>query len=90
MQDDLIGFQVFGRHGVLGIVVDVGTAPVVGAAAQLTVRGGVSSGLVYVVPEQRISSVVPEERVLLVDADIADFVPILRPDGTVELRFSGP
>jgi len=85
VRDDLIGFQVLGRHGVLGRVVGVSESTP-GVDSELLIRGGVSRGLLYVVPEPRILSVEPSKSALVVDVDLVDFVPSLQSDGTVELR----
>lgn len=85
MRGDLIGFRVLGRHGVLGHVVGVSAAEP-GVEAEVLIRGGVSRGLLYVVPEPRIRSVALRERTLVADVEFGDFVPSLQSDGTVELR----
>jgi hypothetical protein len=85
--DDLVGFEVLGRHGVLGVVVGICVRGH-GLEPEVRVQGGVSRGLVYLVPVPRIHRVVSEERCLVVDADVDDFVPSLKSDGTVELRVS--
>jgi hypothetical protein len=84
---DPVGFRVHGRHGPLGVVLaaeEEDESPPV-----LVVRGGMSDALTFYVPEDWVRAVSEETRILLVDADIGDFVPSLRRDGTVELRTEG-
>jgi hypothetical protein len=85
---DPVGFRVHGRYGLLGVVLaagqEEGESPPV-----LVVRGGMSEALTFYVPEDWVRAVSEETRILLVDADIGDFVPSLRRDGTVELRTEG-
>jgi hypothetical protein len=85
--DDLVGFEVRGRHGVLGVVVEV-TPPEPGIGAEMKVRGGKSDALLYVVPVVRMSGVARHRRTVFLDADVGDFVPTLRGGGIVELRLA--
>jgi hypothetical protein len=87
MADDLLGFEVRGRHGVLGVVVAV-TQPEPGIGAEMRVRGGKSDALLYVVPVVRVSGVARHRRMVFLDADVGDFVPKLRDGGVVELRLA--
>lgn len=87
MGGDLLGFEVHGRHGVLGVVVGV-SPPEPGVAAEMRVLGGRSDALLYVIPVIQVSAVAPERRTVLLDVDVGDFVPTLRDDGTVELRLA--
>jgi hypothetical protein len=87
VDDELVGFEVLGRHGVLGVVIAVRPREP-GLEPSLWIQGGVSRALVYVVPVPRIRRVVPEEHAIVVDVDVGDFVPSLHSDGTVELRVS--
>jgi len=84
---DLVGFEVLGRHGMLGVVIDV-TAPGPGREPELRIRGGISDGLLYVVPLPRIRRVAPQRREVDVDVAIDDFSPSLRPDGSIELHLT--
>jgi len=52
----------------------------------IVVRGGVSKGLIYFVPIDRVRRLSQEGRTVLLDMDLTDFVPRLHEDGTVELR----
>lgn len=79
---------MLGRSGELGTVVDVELAPGTVDGPALVVRGGVSQALVYHVPSRQIVDVSNEHRTVTADADVADFVPLLRADGTVVLRLS--
>jgi hypothetical protein len=87
MGSDLVGFEVHGRHGVLGVVVAV-TPPEAGIGAQMKVQGGRSDALLYVIPVVRVSAVAHDRRTVLLDADVGDFVPRLQDDGIVELRLT--
>lgn len=87
MGNDLVGFEVRGRHGVLGVVVAV-SAPQPGIGAEMRVQGGKSDALLYVIPVVQVSAVARERRMVVLDVDVGDFVPRLRDDGTVELRLA--
>ncbi|HLG09420.1 MAG TPA: hypothetical protein VI409_12205 [Gaiellaceae bacterium] len=80
---------MLGRYGELGTVVDMELAPGELDGPALVVRGGVSEALVYLVPSRRIVSVSTESCTVTVDADVADFIPVLRDDGMIVLRL-GP
>ena len=84
MPPGIVGFEALGRHGALGIVVDV--EELGEQAPALVVRGGVSEALVYHVPWARVRAVSLRERQVVLDLDLADFDPLLRDDGIVELR----
>jgi len=84
---DPVGFRVHGRYGLLGVVLAAEREDE--EPPLLVVRGGMSDALTFYVPEGWVRSVSKETRVLLVDADIGDFVPSLQRDGTVELRTEG-
>src|SRR5574337_617565 len=84
LDDRLVGFRAFGRYGELGTVVS--TEQLEPGGSVLVVRGGVSEGLTYYVPVALVRTIVPEQRTMLVAADLTDFVPTLGADGTVELR----
>lgn len=81
---DLVGFRVLGRHGELGVVVRADAQAT--RDARLAIRGGASSALLYLVPYARVHSIQDTAQTVQVDVDLADFVPSLLPDGTVELR----
>jgi hypothetical protein len=80
---ELVGYRVRGRYGELGTVADGGAAQADDPV--LIVRGGVSNALVYRVPAGRIVEVSDRRRTVSIDADVVDFVPSLRADGTVVL-----
>jgi hypothetical protein len=79
----LIGFRALGEHGELGVVESEGGDD---GCLSLVVRGGVSSALVYLVPCDHVAEIGLDRRTVLLDVDVQDFLPSLRPDGTVELR----
>lgn len=81
---DLVGFRAVGRYGELGVVVESQQSLTRGAG--IVVRGGVSSALLFLVPEARVHSIEPARRLVRLDVDLADFTPSLLGDGTVELR----
>lgn len=83
---ELVGFRALGRHGELGVVVDPETW--IDADDGIAIRGGTSAALLYIVPKQHVRSVQPTTRVVRLDVDLADFVPSLLADGTVELRIA--
>ena len=87
MYRDLVGFRAFGRHGELGVVVDV-KGDSAADSQIIVVRGGVSDGLMYFVPDARIRSLSLEHRTVRLDIDLTEFVPRLHRDGTIELRGS--
>ncbi|HSI97513.1 MAG TPA: hypothetical protein VK926_04055 [Gaiellaceae bacterium] len=68
----------------LGVIVGVGRRG--DRPSALVVRGGISEALVYIVPWERVRSVSVADRHVLLDADLTDFAPRLRDDGTIELR----
>jgi hypothetical protein len=84
----IIGFEALGRHGALGVVVDVSCEAADPPA--VVVRGGVSDALLYYVPCSMILSVSSRRRTVVLDADLADFASSLRDDGTVVLRAAPP
>jgi hypothetical protein len=83
----LLGFRAVGRHGALGIVVPP-PHEVVDDSSEIVVRGGVSQALLFFVPPERVRAVSGDDRTVVFDVDLADFVPNLREDGSVELRVS--
>lgn len=83
---DLLGYRVRGRHGELGIVVDRRGFRGTGDDPTILVRGGVSDALLYHVPATRLRSVSRATRTATIDVDVADFVPRLGDDGSVELH----
>jgi hypothetical protein len=88
--EELVGFRALGRHGDLGVVVDVVPSQTCSDESQLlVVRGGVSDGLVYFVSTARALGISAEHRTVCFDLDLTDFVPRLADDGTVELRSVG-
>lgn len=89
MSTQTVGFDVLARHGSLGVVVDVEHDAGASDPTALVVRGGVSDLLTYHVPAALVSRISPERRSVFLDVDLADFVPSLNPDGTVELRPRG-
>jgi hypothetical protein len=82
---DLAGWTVAGRHGALGRVLSSGPDSQGDASASLLVRGGTTEALYYHVPVSLVTGIAVEERVVEIDADIDDFAPHLRPDGSVDL-----
>lgn len=86
LTDTLVGFRALGRHGELGVVESEGDAG--DGSAFLVVRGGVSAGLVYVLSRDHLTGIGPDRRTILLDVELKDFLPSLRPDGTVELRLT--
>jgi hypothetical protein len=87
MGGDLVGYEVRGRHGVLGVVVGVSPSEP-GVGAEMRVLGGKTDLLLYVIPVVQVSAVARERRIVVLDVDVGDFVPTLREDGTVELRLA--
>ena len=83
----LVGFRVIGPHGELGRVVECDGRRGAGAST-IVVRGGVSDSLVYHVPTERLRSVSRDTRVVTVEVDLADFVPRLAKNGTVDLHLA--
>lgn len=73
---------MLGRSGLLGVVEGRRR----GAHDPLLVCGGVSGALTYHVPLSHVRDVSVETRTVRVDLDVTDFVPMLRPDGTIELH----
>jgi hypothetical protein len=87
MDEQLVGFVALGREGELGVV--VGEEPNdQGLEETLVVRGGASKALTYFVPPARLRSISREERTVVLDVDLSEFVPRLHEDGTVELRLA--
>jgi hypothetical protein len=78
----VVGFRVVGRHGPLGVVVALERSA---AEPVLIVRGGASDALRYCVPSRMVRSRSAKRRLLVVEADVTDFVPHLRDDGAVDL-----
>jgi hypothetical protein len=80
----LVGFRVVGPHGELGTIVycELGRDARIPTIA---VRGGVSDLLVYHVPTESLRSVSPDTRTVTVEVSLADFVPRLAKNGTVDL-----
>ena len=76
---------MFGRHGELGIVVDVARDEADRGSA-FVVRGGVSDSLTYHVSSAHVRAVSWERRIVLLNVDVTDFHPRLQADGTIELR----
>lgn len=81
----IVGFRVHGRNGELGVVVDL-TGSEEANSRLIVVRGGVSNALTYYVPVDRVRAKCSKNRTVHVDIDLADFVPHLEEDGTIELR----
>lgn len=86
MVEDTLGFQAVGRHGELGLVVDVMRSESGKDVAGIVVRGGVSSSLTYFVPASHVRLVSAETTRVFVDLDLTDFVPVLKGDGRIELH----
>lgn len=82
---ETVGFKALARHGQLGVVVDVERSADGGPTA-IIVRGGVSEALTYYVPAEHVRHVSSASRRVHLDVDLADFVPYLNQDGTIELR----
>lgn len=82
----LVGYRVLGRLGDLGVVTEATRLAGAADLSILIVRGGVSRGLRFEVPATRVREVAHQQRTLVVDADIVDFVPRLTEEGDVELR----
>ena len=84
--DNIAGWTVTGRHGQLGQVVrpengDWGTDE----NRRLLVRGGANDALYFHVPVELVTTVARCRCDLRIDADVSDFTPVLRPDGSVDL-----
>ena len=82
----IVGYRAHGRLGDLGVVTQARRAAGSEEASIIVIRGGVSNGLVFVVPRTRVREIVHECQTVVVDADIMDFVPRLTGHGDVELR----
>lgn len=82
---DLVGFRALGRHGELGVVVEVTEDPRADAQV-IVVRGGVSDALTYFVPAARVHALSCKSQTVHLDIDLTEFTPHLHEDGTVELR----
>jgi hypothetical protein len=82
----LAGYQVDGRHGRLGTVIDPGSEGREAEEAELLVRGGASDALYYHVPASSVARVSTERRTVMLDLDVIDFTPRLRDDGSVDLH----
>jgi hypothetical protein len=86
----LVGFDVHGRNGTLGVVAAPDAAAEIDSASPvLLVVGGRSSLLHLYIPLSHVSSVSTDERRVDVDLDVADFTPRIGHDGKVELRITG-
>lgn len=82
---EVAGWTVAGRHGTLGEVVDSGAGNFGVDETQLVVRGGTSQALFFHIPVELVTTVARSRSWLRVDADVADFAPHLRADGSVDL-----
>lgn len=85
----LEGWTVAGRHGPLGRVV-LHDDERRDESDVLLVRGGTTKVLYYHVPVGLVARVATGRQVLHIDADIDDFTPHLRPDGSVDLFPADP
>lgn len=79
----LEGFQVRGRHGVLGTVSQHRRGS--SASGMLIVTGGASQLLRYHLPVSSIRAVAPRAGTITVDLDVADFLPRSSPLGEIDL-----
>jgi len=88
---EFAGWSVSGRNGYLGLVVSeclvdsTEIGPDDQKARQLLVRGGTSDALYFHVPAELITTVARGRCDLRIDADVSDFLPHLRADGSVNL-----
>lgn len=80
---ELDGYEVIGRHGSLGTVVETDEP-------NLTVAGGASTLLRFHIPGQRVRSIAPTTLTLTVDLDVADFTPRQGADGSIDLYLTSP
>lgn len=87
LSTDIVGFRACGRHGELGIIIEL-RHDEDGHPDVLVVRGGVTDLLVYHVPAARIRSLSRESRTVRLDIDLAEFAPQLGEDGTIRLYAS--
>ena len=78
----LVGYEVAGRHGALGVVVDADEQE---QPPMLVVEGGATGALVFHVPLSAVESVDGRVHLVRIDGDVASFVPSLREDGRVQL-----
>jgi hypothetical protein len=82
---EVAGWTVAGRHGRLGEVVEPGASDFAVDETQLVVRGGTSQALFFHIPVELVTNVARSRCWIRVDADVADFAPHLRTDGSVDL-----
>lgn len=82
-----MGFRALGRHGALGFVVRAPRDPADGPC-EIVILGGASQALLFFLPTERVRAVRSDDRTVVFDVDLADFVPSLCEDGSVELRVS--
>lgn len=81
----MVGFEVVGRHGSLGVVDAVSDRPAADGTADLIVLGGISSLLRFHVPIRCVRVVSLTALALQIEADVADFVPHSSRDGAIDL-----
>lgn len=79
----LLGYRVAGRHGSLGVVVEL--VELDDDLPLLLAEGGTSGALVFHVPLSAVERVDDRERTVWIDEDVTSFVPSLREDGRVQL-----
>lgn len=82
---ELVGFEVHGRNGLLGVVEGIARRPAADGSVDLLVLGGASSLLRFHVPMWRVVHVSAVDLVLEIEADVVDFAPRPTLDGTIEL-----
>jgi hypothetical protein len=82
---DLVGYQVLGRHGELGTVVEAQNTASADEDVELLVRGGTHERLIFHVPFARICEILPSRRAAISRVDVTDFTARLNADGTVGL-----
>ena len=82
---EVAGWTVAGRHGRLGEVIEPGADDFEADETELVVRGGTSQALFFHIPVDLVTNVARSRCWIRVDADVADFAPHLRSDGSVDL-----
>lgn len=84
VSQDIVGLRARNRHGDLGVVVEIRKEDGVDDQV-IVVRGGVSDAVTYFVPVSRLGAMSTLTTVW-VDIELAEFLPQLHVDGTVEMR----
>ncbi len=88
VHEPFVGYDVRGRNGSLGVVVDPEAVdvPVSPGAEELLVVGGRSSLLRLYIPMARVHTISRGAATLRVDLDVVDFTCRIADDGLVDLR----